>query len=169
VNDQVEKPKSYDEVEKDQLQDRSAKNAAPDQPTAEPSGGVPSGPAKFNWVTERSGCSLPKIFRQLMSEVEVDVKTRNQQRPQNAPYAFSMTEKGPEFTVLLEAKEVHRSIVFTLAEHAIVVKDGEGNQMFDVTLTFSEEGQCRLTVHGKERELWQVRRMALEDLMFRHN
>jgi hypothetical protein len=39
--------------------------------------------------------------------------------------------------------------------------------MFDVTLTFNDEGQCRLNVKEKECELWQVRRMALEELLFR--
>jgi len=39
--------------------------------------------------------------------------------------------------------------------------------MFDVTATFSDEGECRLEVNGKERDLWQVRRMALEELLFR--
>jgi hypothetical protein len=39
--------------------------------------------------------------------------------------------------------------------------------MFDVTLTFNNEGECRLTVNGDERDFWQVRRMALEELLFR--
>ncbi len=30
---------------------------------------------KFNWVTERSSCSLPKIFKDLRAQVEEDVKT----------------------------------------------------------------------------------------------
>jgi hypothetical protein len=38
-----------------------------------------------------------------------------------------------------------------------------------VTLTFNYKGECKLNVNEKERELWQVRRMALEDLMFRAN
>jgi hypothetical protein len=29
-----------------------------------------------------------------------------------------------------------------------------------------EAGSCCLKVNGEEREFWQVRRMALEDLMF---
>jgi hypothetical protein len=39
--------------------------------------------------------------------------------------------------------------------------------MFDVTLSFNDGGECRLNVQEKERELWQVRRMALEELLFR--
>jgi hypothetical protein len=39
--------------------------------------------------------------------------------------------------------------------------------MFEVTLIFNDEGQCKLNVNGKERDLWQVQRMALEELLFR--
>ena len=78
-----------------------------------------------------------------------------------------MTENGNEFTVLLESKTLHKSVVFSLAEHAILVQDDKGKDMFEVTLTFNSESECRLKVNEKERELWQVRRMALEDLLFR--
>jgi hypothetical protein len=39
--------------------------------------------------------------------------------------------------------------------------------MFDTTATFGDEGEGRLKVKGQERGLWQVRRMALEELLFR--
>jgi hypothetical protein len=57
-------------------------------------------------------------------------------------------------------------VIFSLAEHAIVVKD-EAGAMFEVTLTFSDEGECKLHIHQKELESWQVRRKALEELLFR--
>jgi hypothetical protein len=34
-------------------------------------------------------------------------------------------------------------------------------------LSFSDGGKCKLYVNEEERELWQVRRMSLEDLMFK--
>jgi hypothetical protein len=49
------------------------------------------------------------------------------------------------------------------------VRDDNGDPMFEVTPTFSDEGKCRLNVNGQERETWQVRRMALEELMFQGN
>jgi hypothetical protein len=110
---------------------------------------------KFDWVTARSLCSLPKVFKELRSQVEEDVKTRNALRPNNSPYEFSMADSGDGFTVLLEAKDVHRSVIFSL-----------GKEMFEVTLTFNDEGECRLNVKEKECDLWQVRRMALEGLLF---
>lgn len=123
-------------------------------------------PAKFDWVTERSSCSLPKVFSALRAQVENDVKTRNALRPNNSPYEFSVAEDVGEFTVLLKAAEASRSVVFNLAEHAIVVRDEQRNPMFEVAASFNDQGECRLKVNGQERDFWQVRRLALEDLMF---
>jgi hypothetical protein len=125
--------------------------------------------SKFNWVTERSSCSLPKVFHTLRLQVEEDVKTRNTQRPKNSPYEFSVKESGSDFAVLYVAKDVSSSVIFTLAEHSILVRGGEGNQMFEVTLNFTPEGECKLIVNDQQRDFWQVRRMALEELLFHGN
>ena len=58
--------------------------------------------SKMDWVTKRSQCSLPNVFRELTLQVEGDVKTRNGLRPNNSPYEFSATAHGDDFTVLLE-------------------------------------------------------------------
>ena len=107
------------------------------------------------------------MFKELRLQVEEDVKARNALRPNNSPYEFSVTENGDEFAVVLEATDTNRSIIFSLADRAIRVRDSRGNEMFDVTLSFNDGGECRLNVQEKERELWQVRRMALEELLFR--
>jgi hypothetical protein len=123
--------------------------------------------SKFDWVTERSSCSLPNVFKKLRLQAEEDVKTRNALRPNNSPYKFSVTDTSGDFTVLLEAKDVRKSVIFSLAERAILVRDDKGNPMFDVTLTFNDEGECTLNVNEQELAFWQVRRMALEELLFR--
>jgi hypothetical protein len=130
---------------------------------------VETAKSRFDWVARRSACSLPKIYKTLRTDVEEDVKERNALRPENSPYEFSIVEKGNSFSVVLETKDFHRSVTFTLEDHAILVLDPSGNQMFEVTLTFSDEGKCRLKAKEQNRELWQVRRMALEDLLFRIN
>jgi hypothetical protein len=121
---------------------------------------------KFDWVTGRSSCSLPKVFKELRLGVEEDIKTRNSLRPDNSPYLFSVREDLADFTVLLEGKDLNRSVIFTLAEHAIVIRDNKGNQVFEVISIFNDEGQCRLSVNGEDLDPWQVRRMALEELLF---
>lgn len=124
-------------------------------------------PSKFDWITERSSCSLPNIFKKLRLQVEEDVKTRNALRPANSPYEFSVAESNGGFAVLLKAKDAQRSVVFALTEHAISVRDGLGSPMFDVTIVFDDAGKCRLIVNAEPLDFWQVRRMALEELLFR--
>ena len=123
-------------------------------------------PNKDDWVTKRFLCSLPNVFKELTLQVEEDIKTRNALRPNNSPYEFSATARGDDFTVLLTAGEVTKSVVFTRADHAIVVKGDNGHTMFDVTVAFNDRGECKLHVNQEERELWQVRRLALEGLLF---
>lgn len=122
---------------------------------------------KFDWVTQRSACSLPKVFQELRLQVEEDIKTRNSLRPHNAPYEFSVVENGEEFTAVLKAAELQRSVTFSLGEHAISVRGDQSSLKIDVKLNFTEKGECKLNVDGKEYDFWQVRRMALEDLLFR--
>jgi hypothetical protein len=122
--------------------------------------------SKFNWVIERSNCSLPKVFQALRAQVEDDVKTRNGLRPANSPYQFSVEVNGTDFAVVLVAGDLRNSVAFALADHAIAVRSGEGNPMFEITVNFTAEGKCELVVNGQPCESWQVRRMALEDLLF---
>jgi len=122
---------------------------------------------KMDWVAGRSACSLPRVYKTLKLEVEEDVRTRNALRPDNSPYEFSVVEKDNQFEVVLEAKGLRKSVAFCYEEHAIIVLDPSGNQMFEVTLTFTDDGKCRMKAKEENRESWQVRRMALEDLLFR--
>ena len=126
-----------------------------------------NGSSNFDWVTERSSCTLPKAFNTLRLQVEEDVKMRNSLRPNPPAYEFLVTHDTAEFAVLLKAKELQKSVAFSLADNAILVRDDQGKPMFEVTLTFDDSGKCRLNVNAEERDFWQVRRMALEDLMYR--
>ena len=78
--------------------------------------------SRSDLVAERSSCALPKVFKALRLQVDEDVKTRNALRPDNSPCKFSVIENGDDFTALLEAKDVQKSIIFSLAEHAILVR-----------------------------------------------
>ena len=132
--------------------------------------------SKFDWVTERSSCSLPRVFATLRQQVEEDIKIRNELRPKNSPYEFSVAEKGDDFTVILKAKDLEKSVTFSLAEHAILVRNDDDNDsahdkgkpMFQVTITFNDKGECKLHANEEQRDFWQVRRMALEGLLFHH-
>jgi hypothetical protein len=120
----------------------------------------------LDWVTGRFACSLAGVFKTLRLEVEEDVKTRNSLRPPNSPYEFSILDADGSFTVTLEAQAVSKSVTFHLGEHSIQVRTEKGEPKFELTLGYSTEGECQLKVNQEAREYWQVRRMALEELMF---
>jgi len=123
--------------------------------------------SNFAWVAGRAACTLPTVYAALRSDVANDVQVRNSIRPEDAPYEFLIEDKESRFSVVLEAKDFHRSVTFQLEDHAILVLDHSGNQMFEITLNFNDQGKCRMKAKDEYREPWQVRRMALEDLLFR--
>jgi hypothetical protein len=155
--------KDFNEEKLDENQNQSGQESNGRSKPAQGAGHI----SNFDWVTERSSCSLPKVFNVLRLQVEEDVKTRNALRPSLSPYEFFITEDTGEFKVLLKAKELQQAVTFSLGDRAIQVRDGQDNKMFDVTVTFDVTGKCRLQVNAEDREFWQLRRMALEDLMFR--
>ncbi len=107
------------------------------------------------------------MYRQLKAEIEGDVRERNELRAPDAAYEFSIEEKDNSFSVVLAASDFRRTVTFLYEGHAITVLDPSGNQMFEVTLLFADDGRCLLKAKEENRETWQVRRMALEDLLFR--
>jgi hypothetical protein len=125
-----------------------------------------SGAQKFDWVTKRSACSIPKIFKDLRLQVEEDVKIRNGLRPNNSPYEFSVADQGTDFSVILKMKDTEKSVLFSVSGQAILVTADHGKEMFKVTAAFNDIGECKLCVNEQELEMWQVRRMALEEILF---
>ena len=75
-------------------------------------------------------CAFLMLFAERIQELrlrsEENVKARNALRPNNSPYEFSVTENGDEFTVVLEAKDTNGSVIFSLADRAIRVRELPG-------------------------------------------
>jgi hypothetical protein len=124
---------------------------------------------QFDWVTERSLCSLPRVFERLGLEIQQDVDTRNAMRPAipqfGFEYAFEMVGDEKSFTVHLHAYKVHKSVAFTLADGHIEVQDAN-SRTFHATVGLNDDGACVLYVDGKERSSWHVRKLALDHLFF---
>lgn len=123
--------------------------------------------ADFDWVEALSRCSLTAAFQQLKLEVQADVESRNARRGPAPSYVFDLVSKPDRFAVLLSGDQVEpKSVVFRLAARTIEVYDDEDRLILSATLTLNDAGECRFRVGGEEKEFWQVRRMALEQLMF---
>jgi hypothetical protein len=127
-------------------------------------------PEQFDWVTARSACSVEDVFERLRLQVKADVETRDAQRekPRDQHYAFGFVSQGREFSAVVRGHKIGASVIFSLdlPSQSIKVRNEKDVLMFDATPTINDEGECRLKVKGQERELWQVRKMALESLLF---
>jgi hypothetical protein len=118
---------------------------------------------KFDWVTALSSCSVNEVFVRLKQQVEQDVEIRNKQLTR---HGFKFISTGESFTVLTEDHMTLRSVTFKRGTQDITVQDDENAVMFKATLTFNDAGECRMKVKDRELCLWQVRKMALEGLLF---
>lgn len=72
------------------------------------------------------------------------------------------------FTVLVSGSGVDQRVVsFHLTSKGIAVhKDGSLKPNIEASLTFNNDGECRLKIAGVEYDFWQFRRTALEELFF---
>ena len=106
-----------------------------------------------------------RIFKQLQGEVQADVDKRTS--------LITQVEKSNYLGFVIDAKDeyfvVHRNgaslmslLQFRLHNSAIEVRDAENKLILSATLTLNDEGRCMLLVDGKELEMWQFRRRALE-------
>jgi hypothetical protein len=107
------------------------------------------------------------IFETLRQQVKDDVDERRGQL-QGPPfdYDFKFVQTQRSFAAVVEGSQIHDSVVFALNGMEISVKDANGNPMFTAVPTISDDGECRVKVNGEERELWQFRKAALEEIFF---
>jgi hypothetical protein len=120
----------------------------------------------FDWVRERAACSAAELFERLRMQVEKDVETRQLVRPKEASYGFRVVDDTDSFSVLYDQDVIHRVVRFKLEGEKIIITRPRNNLMQAIP-ALGDDGECRLRVDGVERELWQVRMDALDDLFFK--
>jgi len=123
-------------------------------------------PRELNWVKERAACTLAHVFSQLHHGIEEDIKSVNliHQLPPETVFEMTFLGAGNAFVVKRRAS-VRPYVRFSLAQDYIETSD-DTSEKSEYRITLSNEGRCKLTLHGEELEQWQVRRMALEKLFF---
>ena len=125
----------------------------------------------FDWVKARSECSVVALFESLKAQLQEDVDKRNGMR-YGPPFHFVfriVVGNNMRTAVIVEGEnpDIYDSVLFELTKSAIEVKDKNGNLKFKATPMINDDGGCRLNVNGAEKELWHIRKTALEDLFFR--
>jgi len=126
--------------------------------------------AEFNWVKALAECSLPNCFERLHSGVQSDAVARKSQTLDDR-ITFEVSRPGPDRIMVTRGgtgAPIPR-VDFVLEHNVIVVEARLGEQFsekFRATPGLNSPGECTLMVNGTELELWQVRRLALQDLFF---
>jgi hypothetical protein len=125
---------------------------------------------ELDWVKERAGCTIERMFSLLYQAVEEDVKGINQTLKLPEYYAFLiiLSKDGKSFTVR-RAETIRPSVRFAVDGEIIKVSDDAGIRRLEYRIILSDEGRCQLTENGTPLEQWQVRRAALEGLFFPPN
>jgi hypothetical protein len=120
-------------------------------------------PLTLDWVTERAKCSLTAIFLALKEGVKRDVDAQNDL---NGHPQLNYRDQDDRLQVYKRDGSGLESVAFALRSNKIEVLDTNGALIFEATITLNDLGECKLRVQNQERELWQVRRQALEQLFF---
>ena len=113
-----------------------------------------------------------EVFKLLEKGVEQDIADRLEAaRKAQQPVSFRLTRAGSEsFLVLQEGLKISSCVKFTWGPSGIRVLGVLGNNtemMLQASLTLDDAGECRLRVGNELLTLWQFRKRALEDLLFR--
>jgi hypothetical protein len=125
----------------------------------------------FDWVSVLSNCSVAGVFERLKLQVKADVEKRQSLMTsldeEHSKHRFSFVSNGTEFSAVMEGKGIHRAVTFSIGMgNGITVRDENDLVMFHAVPTVDDDGDCVLKVAEKERKLWQVRKLALENLLF---
>jgi hypothetical protein len=127
-------------------------------------------PPNFDWVSARQDCSLKEVFEALRLGIREDVETRNSALPDNPDKATLKTaEHGKTIRVYWQdmyQQFDHLFVEFALTAQSLTARDDE-NLLFEASIGLNDEGDCKVYILGKQYDLWQIRRKALEQLMFK--
>jgi hypothetical protein len=127
-------------------------------------------PPDFDWITTRRKCSLRQMFEELRVAIEKDVSIANGFLKTEAGFEFKMAGTTDRFRVYIQSPYVDTggiAIAIVLSPKSIIVHDGAtGTVKFEIGIGLNDDGDCRFIIEGKELDSWQVRRRALEDMLF---
>ena len=130
---------------------------------------------KFNWVDALDECSLSRQYVLLEDDAEELVETRNSQRVGKGDAVtlkFSGSSDGNDLFEVLRtpvgnAYGTTKQRSFRLDVDRIRVRGFGIRKPADITLTLSDEGDCRFKIDGEGCYLrWQVLRRFLEPLFY---
>jgi hypothetical protein len=123
----------------------------------------------FDWISARSACSPSQIFQKLRLQIENDVKKRIEimTDTEKAKCRFFTDYDPGRLSVMVEGERLNEGVIFSRSPAGVEVRDSESNSLIhEGILTLSNDGHCRLKVGDVEYDLWQFRKLSLENVLF---
>jgi hypothetical protein len=131
--------------------------------------------SSFNWVVERSRCSLPHIFNTLAEMIETDVTTANDLKFPNLTFTLIRISEDKitvtrlkDYSIAGSGPLPERMVTVEIDGAAITFKEGTQNKalLFTAAPAINENRECIMLVDDKPYKLWQIRQKALDSLFF---
>ena len=124
----------------------------------------------FDWVGAQATCSAAAMFERLQTQVEDDVRRRNGVlgRSDGWKFEFHADNDAAIFDVsrLLANGASVASVQFELAGRRILIHGKDLDVDLTAIVTLDASGLCRYVVGEALYSEWELRRMALELLLF---
>ena len=123
----------------------------------------------FDWVMERSKCSVAIEFFELRELADKNATLRSRQvSSTNIGFQVLVTPgNNNQFVVRRFGENSDAQIAFNLNSDHILIVDPVNNREFKVTVGLNDDGECRFRVNGEgEFQLWHVLKKALDGLFF---
>jgi len=118
--------------------------------------------ADADWVTERSQCTTYELFKKLGQRVKADVEKRNDMLSR-IDFGYEDNNREDYFVVI--SRQGARMVRFLVTDH-IAVTGVQLDVSFEARAVYTADGECRLQVGNHQLTIWQVARMALEEMFF---
>jgi hypothetical protein len=125
-------------------------------------------PDDFDWVSARANCSAAVIFEKLKKLAIKDIQTMNSLRARDS-LLFRLEDVDGDSSMVIGFNQLNRkrqTVTCALIDDGITIEGPTESRKIKATITFCNDGICRAKVADKELDLWQLRKLALEDLFF---
>jgi hypothetical protein len=121
----------------------------------------------FDWVIERSKCSVAIEFSELKKLAKANAQARDKQLGSNTGIEHSEPSSSSFSIRRHEGGKNEQIVTFSLEESRILISDPRGAKDYELTVTLNDEGECRFQIGGSgEFKRWQVLNRTLGRIFF---
>ena len=130
-------------------------------------------PKICDWVKRRAKCSAEQLFLLLVEVLDADAKDM-QALTKDKNLTFGVARPAPSKAVVSRLRDFGGgmkdgdAVVFERTRTGTITatKQPQNQRIFEALPWLDEDGECRLRIGTKSFYLWQISRLALEELFF---